>query len=253
VANAMCGNELLESEPDKLFRWAISLRLHMALQAVLFDFNGTIINDEPIHRQLIDELLLSANLRPAAKSYRKTCLGQSDRHCLLDLFAEQGRSITDLQLHKILVRKAQAYQQRLAEMAELPIYPDLIDFLDQLQAADIKLGIVTGALRLEVETVLQQSGLIDRFTVIVAAEDVPISKPAPAGYLLAVAQLQLRPPECLAIEDTFPGIKAAQSAHIPVVGIAHTYPFHMMQRRADWAVDCFADVELPRIQDTYKK
>jgi beta-phosphoglucomutase len=223
----------------------------MALQAVLFDFNGTIINDESIHRQLIDELLLSENLRPAAKSYRKICLGKSDRACLLDLFAEQGRSINDLQLQKILVSKAQAYQQRLADLGELPIYPDLADFLDQLQSAGMKLGIVTGALRIEVETVLKQSGISDRFAVIVACEDVLTSKPAPDGYLLAAAQLSVQPQECLAIEDTFSGIKAAQAAQIPVVGIAHTYPFHMMQRQANWAVDCFADLELQRIQYTY--
>ena len=223
----------------------------MALQAVLFDFNGTIINDEPIHRQLIDELLLSENLRPAEKSYRKICLGKSDRACLLDLFAEQGRSINDLKLQKILVSKAQAYQQYLSTLAELPIYPDLTDFLDELQSAGMKLGIVTGALRMEVETVLKQSGLIDRFTVIVASEDVSASKPAPDGYLLAASKLGVQPGECLAIEDTFPGIKAAQTAQIPVVGIAHTYPFHMMQRQANWAVDCFADLELQRIQYTY--
>jgi beta-phosphoglucomutase len=224
----------------------------MALQAVLFDFNGTIINDEPIHRQLIDELLLSENLRPAAKSYRNICLGKSDRACLLDLFAEQGRSINDLQLQKILKNKAKAYQQRLAELTELPIYPDLADFLDQLQSAGLQLGIVTGALRLEVETVLQQSGLISRFTTIVASEDVATSKPAPDGYLAAAAQLQVQPSECLAIEDTFAGIKAAQAANMPVVGIAHTYPFHMMQRQANWAVDCFADLELQRIRYTYE-
>jgi beta-phosphoglucomutase len=223
----------------------------MALQAVLFDFNGTIINDEPIHRQLIDDLLLSENLRPAAKSYRNICLGKTDRACLLDLFAEQGRSVNDLQLQKILVRKAQAYQHFLATLPELPIYPDLVDLLAQLQSAGMQLGIVTGALRGEVETVLKQSGLLDRFAVIVACEDVPTSKPAPDGYLLAAAQLNLQPQECLAIEDTFTGIQAAQAAHIPVVGIAHTYPFHMLQRRADWAVDCFADLELQRIQYTY--
>ncbi len=223
----------------------------MALQAVLFDFNGTIINDESIHRQLIDEVLLSENLRPAAKSYRKICLGKSDQSCLLDLFAEQGRSINDLQLQKILVSKAKAYQQRLADLAELPIYPDLTDFLDQLQSAGMQLGIVTGALQMEVETVLKQSGLIDRFAVIVASEDVPTSKPAPDGYLLAASKLGIQPNECLAIENTFSGIKAAQAACISVVGIAHTYPFHMMQRQANWAVDCFADLELQRIQHTY--
>lgn len=224
----------------------------MSLQAVLFDFNGTIINDEPIHRQLIDELLLSENLRPAAKSYRQICLGKSDRACLLDLLAAQGRSIDDIYLQKILTSKAKAYQAKLAALTELPIYPDLTGFLDQLQSAGLQLGIVTGALRIEVEVVLEKSGIRDRFQVIVAAEDSPASKPAPDGYLLAAASLKVKPQDCLAIEDTFPGIQSAQAAHIPVVGIAHTYPLHMLQRQADWAVDCFADLELQRIRYTYE-
>jgi beta-phosphoglucomutase len=242
---------MIAERPDKLSHERLSSLLQMALQAVLFNFNGTIINDEPIRRQLIDEILISENLRPAAQSYRKTCLGQNDRTCLLDLFAEQGRALTNLQLQKLLLDKAQAYQQRLADRTELPIYQGLNDFLDQLQSADIKLGIVTGALRIEVEAVLKQSGMIDRFAMMVTSEDVTNHQPAPDGYLLAAAALNVQPSECLAIDNTFAGIQAAQVAQIPVIGIAHTYPFHMMQRRADWAIDCFADVELQRIQYTY--
>jgi beta-phosphoglucomutase len=223
----------------------------MPLKAVLLDFNGTIINDEPIHRQLIDELLLAENLRPAPSNYRQICLGKSDRACLLELLADQGRSIDDIQLQKLLVKKSAAYQQRLAAITELPIYSDLIDFLDDAQSAGLQLAIVTGALRSEVDAVLQQSGLTARFSTIVACEDVTAGKPAPTGYLLAADRLQMRPQECLAIEDTFPGLLAAKAANIPVVGIAHTYPFHMMQRLSNWAVDCFADLELQRIQYTY--
>jgi beta-phosphoglucomutase len=223
----------------------------MPLKAVLLDFNGTIINDELIHRQLIDELLLAENLRPAPRNYRQICLGKSDRACLLELFADQGRSINDLQLQKLLMTKTLAYQQRLVTMPELPIYSDLIDFLDEAQSTGLQLGIVTGAMRSEVEAVLEQSGLTERFTTIVACEDIQAGKPAPAGYLLAAERLQVLPTECLAIEDTFPGLQSAKAAKIPVVGIAHTYPFHMMQRLSNWAVDCFADLELQRIQYTY--
>jgi beta-phosphoglucomutase len=223
----------------------------MPLKAVLLDFNGTIINDEPIHRQLIDELLLAENLRPAPKNYRQICLGKSDRACLLELLADQGRSIDDLQLQKLLVKKTAAYQQRLGSINELPIYSDLVDFLDEAQSAGLQLAVVTGAMRSEVEAVLRQSGLMERFTTIVASEDVNSGKPSPTGYLLAADRLQVKPQECLAIEDTFPGLQAAKAANIPVVGIAHTYPFHMMQRLSNWAVDCFADLELQRIQYTY--
>jgi beta-phosphoglucomutase len=223
----------------------------MPLKAVLLDFNGTIINDEPIHRQLINELLLTENLRPAPKNYRQICLGKSDRACLLELLAEQGRSIDDMQLQRLLMTKTAAYQQQLMTITDLPIYSDLINFLDEAQSAGLQLAIVTGAMRSEVDAVLRQSGLTDRFKIIVACEDVTAGKPSPAGYLLAADRLQMLPQECLAIEDTFPGLQAAKAANIPVVGIAHTYPFHMMQRLSNWAVDCFADLELQRIQYTY--
>jgi beta-phosphoglucomutase len=223
----------------------------MPLKAVLLDFNGTIINDEPIHRQLINELLLAENLRPASSNYRQICVGKSDQACLLELLAEQGRSIDELQLQKLLSKKTIAYQQKLAALTELPIYQDLVTFLDEAQSAGLQLGIVTGAIKSEVLAVLERTGLTDRFSTIIASEDVLTGKPAPDGYLLAAQQLQVQPQECLAIEDTFPGLLAAKAAHIPVVGIAHTYPFHMMQRLSNWAVDCFADLELQRIQYTY--
>jgi beta-phosphoglucomutase len=223
----------------------------MPLKAVLLDFNGTIINDEPIHRQLIDELLLTENLRPAPGNYRQLCLGKSDQACLLELLADQGRSIDELRLQKLLTQKTAAYQKKLAGMAELPVYGDLIKFLDDAQSAGLQLGIVTGAIKSEVTAVLRQTGLTGRFATIIASEDVKIGKPAPDGYLLAAEQLQVRPQECLAIEDTFPGLLAAKAANIPVVGIAHTYPFHMMQRLSNWAVDCFTDLDLQRIQYTY--
>jgi beta-phosphoglucomutase len=223
----------------------------MPLKAVLFDFNGTIINDEPIHRQLINELLLAENLRPASSNYRHICVGKSDQACLLELLAEQGRSVDDIQLQKLLTQKTIAYQQKLAALTELPIYQDLTTFLDEAQSAGLQLGIVTGAIKSEVTKVLERAGLTDRFRTIVASGDVATGKPAPDGYLLAAQQLQVQPHECLAIEDTFPGLLAAKAAHIPVVGIAHTYPFHMMQRLSNWAVDCFADLELQRIQYTY--
>jgi beta-phosphoglucomutase len=126
-----------------------------------------------------------------------------------------------------------------------------VDFLDEAQSAGLQLAIVTGAMRAEMDAVLRQSGLIERFTTIVACEDVNSGKPSPSGYLLAADRLQLKPQECLAIEDTFPGLQAAKAANIPVVGIAHTYPFYMMQRLSNWAVDCFVDLELERIQYTY--
>jgi beta-phosphoglucomutase len=232
----------------------------MPLKAVLFDFNGIILDDEPIHKQLIEELLINENLRPQPEEFEQFCLGRSDRACLQDILTERGRFVNEAYLEKLIALKSQAYRQRLEEINELPLFPGLEEILVQLQTAQIKLAIVTGALEGEVKAILNRAKLLDYFPVIVAAEDITNSKPDPEGYLLAVKQLnqhypelQLTPANCLAIEDTFVGITAARQAGIAVVGVAHTYPFHMLQRRANWAVGYLHDLEVERIQEIFSR
>ncbi|SKB12001.1 HAD-superfamily hydrolase, subfamily IA, variant 3 [Planktothrix sp. PCC 11201] len=227
----------------------------MGLKAVLFDFNGIIINDESIHEQLIAELLLTENLRSQPEEIRKFSLGRSDRACLTDLLTYRGRVVSNAYLDQLIERKSISYRNYLEQLEQLPLYPGLRDLLQQLQAADLKLGIVTGALRAEVELVLTRSGLKEYFPIIVAGDEIILSKPEPLGYLLglqrlnqAYPELNLQPSECLALEDTYVGIMAARRAGIQVVGVAHTYPLHMLQRWANWAVDRFGDLELERMQ-----
>lgn len=227
----------------------------MTLKAVLFDFNGVIINDERLHEQLLNDILLGENLRLKAGEYQQVCLGRSDRACLRELLTRQGRVVSDEALTQLMFKKSQAYQASLQQLDTLPIFPGLTDFIYQLRVAKIPLAIVSGAMRAEIELVLQRSKLLEYFPVIVAGDDILASKPDPEGYLLAIEQLnqhhptlKLQPSECLALEDTFAGIQAAKRAGIPVVGVANTYPFHMMQRRANWAVDYLTELELDRIQ-----
>ncbi|MCU0538080.1 MAG: HAD family phosphatase [Hydrococcus sp. Prado102] len=227
------------------------------LKAILFDFNGVIINDEPIHQELIDEILLEENLRPLAGEFQQFCLGRSDRACLKDILFQRGRYISDEYLDKLIETKSKAYQQRLEKLESLPIYPGLTDFLEKIQKQGLRIGLVTGALRSEVKLILDRAEITSYFNVIVAGDDIKASKPQPDGYLLAVERfnrldfnLQLQPKNCVAIEDTPAGITAAKKAGIPVIGIANSYPFHMMQRLANWAIDYFEDIELDRIEKT---
>jgi beta-phosphoglucomutase len=230
----------------------------VALKAVLFDFNGVIVNDESIHGELIDELLLNDNLRPLGKDFWKVSIGRSDRSCIPELWKLRGRSLDDNTIDKLIAKKSIAYRQRLEQLDPLPIYPAVTEFIENLHSSGYKLAVVTGAMRSEVELILGKSGIDRYFETIVAADDIINSKPDPAGYLLAVDRLNklypdlnLLPSECLAIEDTFPGIQAVKSAGMQVVAIAHTYPFHMLQRRANWTIDYFPDLELDRVTASF--
>ncbi len=232
----------------------------MTLKAVLFDFNGVIIKDEAIHQQLIEEILLAENLRPSVQEYREICLGRSDRICISELLKRRGRIVTENYLTQIVTRKAQAYQLQLDKLEKLPIYPGLEDLIFKIRVAQLPMGVVSGALRCEVELVLNRIQLAQHFSVIVAGDDIKVSKPEPDGYLLAVERLNQQYPnlkaqaaDCLAIEDTPAGIEAAKRAGMQVVGVANTYPFHMLQRQANWTVDYLHDLELDRVQQVYSQ
>ena len=228
----------------------------MTLKAVLFDFNGVIINDEPIHEQIVDQLMLDENLQLKRGEFREVCLGKSDRTCLVELLKRRGRFLTEVYLDRLLLRKAQAYQAKIDSLETLPIYPGLADFIARIRAAGLKMAVVSGAMRSDIELVLNLAGLTENFELIVTGDDTTVSKPAPDGYLLAVELMNrqypgwnLEPGECLAVEDTFAGIEAAKKAGIQVLGVSHTYPFHMIQRQANWTVDYFADLELDRVAE----
>jgi beta-phosphoglucomutase len=231
----------------------------VVLKAVLFDFNGVIIKDESIHRELIDELLLAENLPPQGKEFWQVSVGRSDRSCLYELLKLRGRFVTEEYLDKLIAKKAIAYRQRLEQLDTLPIYPEVVEFIQQMYDSGYKLAVVTGAIRSEVELVLQQAKIDRYFETIVSGDEIKQSKPDPEGYLLAVERLNkldvglnLLPSECIAIEDTFAGLQAVKSAGIQAIAIANTYPFHMLQRRANWTIDCFADLELDRVNKLFE-
>lgn len=230
------------------------------LKAVLFDFNGVIVNDEPLHEKLIDQLLIEESLRPKPGEFRQVCLGRSDRACIRDLFANRGRVLTEPMLDTLILRKANAYRQELELLEKVPSYPGLHDLIFNIRASQLRMAVVSGALRSEIELVLERLNLQESFSAIVSGDDGVASKPEPDGYLLAVdrlnqrfPELNLQPSHCLAIEDTFAGLAAAKQARIPVVGVANTYPFHMLQRRANWTVDYLSDLELDRVRQVYEQ
>ena len=225
------------------------------LKAIIFDFNGVIINDESLHQELLEKVLVEENIRPRPGEYRNVCLGRSDRACFEDILTSRGRTFTDGELDLLVQRKSKYYQDAIATLTPLPIYSGVEDIIFRFRSLQLPLAIVSGATRFEIEKVLERSGLTAHFSTIVAGDDITTSKPDPTGLFKAVEQLnqsfptlQLAPSNCLVIEDTPAGIEAAKKAEMSVVGVANTYPYHMIQRQANWAVDHLTELELDRVK-----
>ncbi len=228
----------------------------MPLKAVLCDFNGVILDDEAIHAALIEEILLQENLRPQRGEYDLFCLGRSDRACLDNLLSRRGRAVTPAYLDKLVAQKAAAYRARLASMEPFPFFAGAIALLEKLHAAQLKIAIVTGALRSDVDLALERGNLT--VDCIISAESVERDKPHPDPYLRAIEALQalgtdLTAADCLAIEDTFVGIQSAREAGVKVLGVAHTYPFHMLQRRCHWVLDRLDQFDLGEIAPVFDR
>lgn len=228
----------------------------MTLKAILFDFSGVIINDENIHRQLINDLLIGENLRASEDDYYDLCFGRCDRFCLKDILARKGRIISDDYLKKLCTKKAQDYRLIMEGMEKLPLYDAVIGFIRQMPEKCLHLALVTGTSRDEVEFILEKAKIKEYFDVIVTGEDITARQPQPDAYLLAMEklnqknpELQLKPHNCLVIEDTPAGIQGAKNAQMQVVGITHTYPFHMLHRKADWCVDYLGELDLELVSE----
>lgn len=229
----------------------------MTLRAVLFEFNGVIINDDLIRQQIIEQILIEENLRPQPGEFRKVCLGRSDRICLTDLLNRRGRVVSESYLNQLLQRKAVAYQQQI-EKQDVKFYSGLEDLLFQMQTRSLLSAIVTGASSSEVQLGLNRAHLAKYFPLVVAGDQVKTSKPETDAYLLAVERLNefypnfnLQISQCLAVESTLAGIQAAKKAGMKVVGVANIYPFHMLQRQANWTVDYLCDLDIDRVQQVY--
>lgn len=191
-------------------------------RAILFDFNGVIVNDEPQHCDALIATLAGYGYPLDRTGYYRDYLGFDDRECFRFTFARMGRTVDDTLLQEAIERKAERYQHAIR--ASLELVPGAPEFIRTAADAGYRLAVVSGALRREIELVLQEAELRSRFEVLVAAEDVDHCKPDPAGYEAARRQLAVPPAACVVIEDSLPGLQAARAAGLRCVMVATSHP-----------------------------
>ncbi len=201
------------------------------IRALLFDFNGVLVDDEPLHLELFQRVLGEEGVPLTAPDYYARYLGLDDRGCFAAALAAAGEEATVPRLMRLIARKASYYRERVLADG-YPAFPGAAELVAAAAARGWLLGVVSGALREEIEGALRQLGLAAHFKVIVAAEDVAEGKPDPEGYRQALDALNSRPPlperlvhphEVLALEDSPAGIQAAAAAGLLTLGVAHTY------------------------------
>jgi beta-phosphoglucomutase-like phosphatase (HAD superfamily) len=196
------------------------------LRAVIFDFNGVLVDDEHIHLQAFRQVLGEEGISLTEADYYAHYLGMDDRGCFKTTHRAAGRFLDDGKLLQLIERKAVHYRT-LIESGVI-IFSGVTKLL-QVLAPRFPLAIASGALRHEIEAILEQSGLRDFFRVIVSAEDVLEGKPDPQIFLRALEFLNqqgetaILATQCLVIEDSKEGISAAKGARMKCLAVTNSY------------------------------
>ncbi|TAH35573.1 MAG: HAD family phosphatase [Planctomycetota bacterium] len=202
-------------------------------RAVVFDLDGTLVDNMPLHQEAFDRFARRHGLPPITAQLRRRLDGQRNRDIFPILF---GRPLPEDELRRYADEKETLYRE--LSPGKLRPLPGLTGFLALLERDRIPCGIATSAPEANVPHTLGELGLLERFPVIVRSEQVPRGKPHPDVFLEASRRLHVDPRTCLAFEDALLGVEAAVAAGMHAVAITTTFPEHEFRShgRARWIV-----------------
>ena len=225
----------------------------MSLRAIVFDFDGVIANSEPLHFRGYRDTLAAEGVALTEADYYSLYLGFDDVGAFEAIGAANGAAWTAAQIANLVARKAVRLEELERDVSVL--FPGAAGAIRRAAAA-MPIAIASGARGEEIRRVLAREQLLDCFVAIVAAEDTPVSKPAPDPYLRALALLApelggLRAAECVAIEDSHWGLDSARVAGLRTVAVTNTYPSDVL--RADLVITSLDAMDLDRLADLCAK
>jgi beta-phosphoglucomutase len=224
---------------------------------ILFDFDGVLVNSEPLHFRAFEEIAAAEKIELTEYEYYSELIGFDDKGAWKHLFASRRRKLDPKTFLRVMTRKSEVMRELIARRQ----YKALRGAEECVRGLwrNYPLAICSGALREEIETMLEGVALRDCFPVIVAAEDVTVGKPDPQGYLLAAKLVgeklgtKLTSHDCLIVEDAPKVIKAVHKVGFKTLAVTNTYPAdRLSEAGADWVVESLAvdevKAEVPQLK-----
>ncbi|HXG27293.1 MAG TPA: HAD-IA family hydrolase [Nevskiales bacterium] len=232
----------------------------MALQALLFDVDGTLADTEPQgHLPAYNEAFreLGLNWRWSPELYRELLLLPGGKERIAQYLRQYDPAVGEHRaeierdakawverVHKIKSR----YFRRLVSGGKVTLRPGVRRLITEADQAGLRMAIVTNASRSSLEPFLEYTlgkELSERIDFIVSGEQVAHKKPAPDLYRLALLKLGLKPLECMALEDSSMGLVAATSAGIPTLITVNEDTRHHVFEDAVLVVDKLGEPDDP--------
>jgi beta-phosphoglucomutase len=180
--------------------------------AVVFDFNGTLSNDEPVLVRVYEELFAELGRPMTEPDYYEHLAGHTDEEMFTRWLGHSDPAVIDERIARYLARAGDGSTVDAETRAAV-----------RFAAERVPVAVVSAALRSEIDPVIEAAGLRGAVTLIVSQDDVANGKPDPECYLTAARLLDIEPGQMLVFEDTDVGLSAAKAAGAHVVGLTRTH------------------------------
>jgi beta-phosphoglucomutase len=205
--------------------------------ATLLDFDGVLVDSEPVHLAAFNDVLTPRGLAISERDYLQRFLSLDDANVFRAVIARRGQTLSEEDVRSLIAAKAVRFMERFG--AAFRVFPGAEELVTRRASLGI-VGIVSGALEHEITFALEKMGVRSKVSFIVSAESGSASKPDPAPFLLALKELADRGVGATAVvvEDSLGGVQAAKRAGLRCVAVAHSCPREELLRvGADAAVD----------------
>jgi len=192
------------------------------LNAVIFDFDGIIVDSEPMHYRAFNAILEPLGKGFSWKEYCSVYIGYDDRDVFREAFKAHGQKTSARDIRQMIAGKAEVFQELVNDGEARPL-PGAIELIESIPVR-LPIALCSGAFRQDIDPIIGNLGIANAFSVIVTAEDTRKSKPDPAPYRLTCEKLGLKDPAtAIAIEDTPLGIVSAKGAGLKVLAVTNSY------------------------------
>ena len=207
-----------------------------AIEAIIFDMDGVIVDSEPWHEHAFREIFHELGYGETHGIDFQAYIGRSDRALWVDFMAKHDPPHP---IEQLLAAK----QNRLIEVLrrEQPIFEGLPELVAKL-AGRYPLAVASGSNHPVIDEVLAMRQLRRFFSVVASTQDVARTKPAPDVFLHAARLLGIPPERCGVIEDSAAGVTAARAAGMDVIAITNSLPREQLAH-ATHTVDTYEDIE----------
>jgi beta-phosphoglucomutase len=206
-------------------------------KAILWDMDGVIADSSAFHFAAWQEAFAKRGIKFTKEDFTKLFGTRND----FIIGSIMGKELPGGDV-KIIVREKEENFRRKATGSIKP-FPGVVRLLNAIKRGNFKLGLVSSAPKENIDLVLRELNLEGIFECVVFGQEVSESKPSPQIYLLAARKLGATPNDCLAIEDSPLGVKAAKTAGMKCLAIANTHPRQELEG-ADKIVDSLENMDL---------